>query len=60
LHFPAVAFVLLLVAALLLRAQGGCVDSPEDPIFMPALVAVAGALIASVHNSCNPERSGED
>jgi len=42
----AAGWVLLLVAAQSLRAQGGCVDSPEDPTLVLALVAGAGALAA--------------
>jgi len=44
---PAVAVALVLAAALPLRAQSGCVDSPEDPTVFLALVGGAGALIAS-------------
>jgi XrtJ-associated TM-motif-TM protein len=38
----------LLAAALPLRAQNGCVDSPEDPTIILALVGGAGALIAGL------------
>jgi XrtJ-associated TM-motif-TM protein len=31
----------------LVRAQTGCVDSPEDPTLVLALVASAGALVAA-------------
>jgi XrtJ-associated TM-motif-TM protein len=31
----------------LVRAQNGCVDSPEDPTIVLALVASAGALVAA-------------
>jgi XrtJ-associated TM-motif-TM protein len=34
--------------ALPLRAQNGCVDSPEDPTIVLALVSAAGALAAGV------------
>jgi XrtJ-associated TM-motif-TM protein len=46
------AFVLrlacILAMALPLRAQSGCVDSPEDPTIVLALVSGAGALAAAV------------
>jgi XrtJ-associated TM-motif-TM protein len=45
------AFVLTLAAALPLRAQDGCVDSPEDPTVFLALVAGAGALVAGARAS---------
>jgi len=48
-HFAAV-FALVL-AALPLRAQNGCVDSPEDPTVFLALVGGAGALIAGLRAS---------
>jgi XrtJ-associated TM-motif-TM protein len=38
----------LLAAARPLRAQTGCVDSPEDPTIVLALVAGAGALVAGL------------
>jgi len=43
-----VGFVLMLALAHSLRAQGGCVDSPEDPTLVLALVAGAGALAAGL------------
>jgi len=42
-----VGVALLAALALPLRAQNGCVDSPEDPTLVLALVAGAGALAAS-------------
>jgi XrtJ-associated TM-motif-TM protein len=42
--FLLVGFALMLAAALPLRAQTGCVDSPEDPTIILALVGGAGAL----------------
>jgi XrtJ-associated TM-motif-TM protein len=47
----AFAFALMLAAALPLRAQTGCDDSPEDPTIALALVGGAGALIAGVWRS---------
>lgn len=47
----AVAFVLALAAALPLRAQTGCDDSPEDPTIFLALVGGAGALAAGILRS---------
>jgi XrtJ-associated TM-motif-TM protein len=44
--FLAAAFVLVLAAALPLRAQTGCEDSPEDPTIVLALVGGGGALAA--------------
>ena len=38
-------FVLLSVAPLLARAQGGCVNSPESPT---AVLAIVGSLSAGV------------
>jgi len=49
----AIAFSLLLTAALPLRAQNGCVDSPEDPTVFLALVGGAGALIAGIRAARN-------
>jgi XrtJ-associated TM-motif-TM protein len=48
-----VGFALLLIPAHPLRAQGGCVDSPEDPTVILALVAGTGILIARVRMSRN-------
>ena len=47
----ALGFALMLAAALPLRAQTGCDDSPEDPTIVLALVAGAGALVAGVQAS---------
>lgn len=46
-------FGFLLMAGLLfpLRAQNGCVDSPEDPTAVLALLSAAGVLAASVFRS---------
>jgi XrtJ-associated TM-motif-TM protein len=44
-------FALMLAVTLPLRAQSGCVDSPEDPTIVLALVAGAGAFAASVWRS---------
>jgi len=44
--FPAV--ILVLLTALPLHAQNGCVDSPEDPTVLLALVSGAGVLAASL------------
>jgi XrtJ-associated TM-motif-TM protein len=46
--FVTIAFALTLAVALPLRAQSGCVDSPEDPTIILALVGGAGALIAGL------------
>jgi XrtJ-associated TM-motif-TM protein len=44
----ALGFAALVALALPLRAQSGCVDSPEDPTILLALVSGAGALAASL------------
>ena len=44
----AFAFTLILAAALPLRAQTGCDDSPEDPTIVLGLVGGAGAVAASL------------
>jgi XrtJ-associated TM-motif-TM protein len=44
----AFALAVMLVTSLQLRAQGGCVDSPEDPTLALALVGAAGGFIASL------------
>lgn len=47
----AFAFTLMLAAALPLRAQTGCDDSPEDPTIVLALVGGAGGLAAGLLRS---------
>ncbi len=47
----AFGFALLLVAALPLRAQTGCTDSPEDPTIVLAAVGGAGALATGLWRS---------
>lgn len=47
----AVAFTLMFAAALPLRAQSGCTDSPEDPTVVLALLAGAGAIVANFRRS---------
>ena len=44
-------FALALAAALPLRAQTGCTDSPEDPTIVLALVGGMGALAAGIWRS---------
>jgi XrtJ-associated TM-motif-TM protein len=41
------AFVVVAVAATPLHAQSGCIDSPENPTALLAIVGSAGAFIAS-------------
>jgi XrtJ-associated TM-motif-TM protein len=43
-------FGLFLLTALPLYAQGGCVDSPENPTVVLGLIGAAGALIIPVKN----------
>jgi len=40
----AVFVAFMMVVTLPLRAQGGCVDSPEDPTLALALLGCAGAF----------------
>jgi XrtJ-associated TM-motif-TM protein len=47
----AIAFSLALAVAPPLRAQTGCVDSPEDPTIVLALVGGASALLAAKSRS---------
>jgi XrtJ-associated TM-motif-TM protein len=44
------AFVVVLAAATPLYAQNGCIDSPENPTALLALVGSAGAFIAAARN----------
>jgi len=44
----ALGFIAVLAMALPLRAQTGCVDSPEDPTVALALVSCVGVLTASL------------
>jgi XrtJ-associated TM-motif-TM protein len=43
-------FGLFLLAALPMHAQGGCVDSPENPTAVLGLIGAVGALYAPVKN----------
>ena len=47
----ATVFALAFSAALPLHAQTGCIDSPEDPTVILALVGGAGALAAGIWRS---------
>jgi XrtJ-associated TM-motif-TM protein len=40
-------FLMMAAVTFPLRAQSGCVDSPEDPTIVLALVSGAGALAAA-------------
>jgi XrtJ-associated TM-motif-TM protein len=46
----ALCFGLFLLTVLPLHAQGGCVDSPENPTVVLGLIGAAGALIIPVKN----------
>jgi XrtJ-associated TM-motif-TM protein len=48
-----ISLLLLILAAISLpvHAQDGCDDSPEDPTIVLALVAGAGAFVASLKRS---------
>jgi len=39
---------LLLIVSAPLHAQGGCIDSPENPTAVLALVGSAGAFLVSI------------
>lgn len=39
------ALLLMLIITLPLRAQTGCVDSPEDPTIVLGLLSLAGTLM---------------
>jgi len=41
---------MLLSASIQIHAQGGCVDSPEDPTAVLAILGVAGASIVYARN----------
>jgi XrtJ-associated TM-motif-TM protein len=41
----------------LVRAQTGCVDSPEDPTLVLALVASAGAVVVAARNHFKVRRN---
>jgi XrtJ-associated TM-motif-TM protein len=43
-----IGLALVLAAAIPVRAQSGCVDSPEDPTIILALVGGVGALVAGL------------
>jgi XrtJ-associated TM-motif-TM protein len=43
-----IGLALMLALALPLRAQNGCVDSPEDPTIILALLAGAGLFATSL------------
>jgi len=48
-----IGLAVMLALALPLRAQNGCVDSPEDPTIFLALLAGTGVLAASVRAGRN-------
>jgi XrtJ-associated TM-motif-TM protein len=50
------ATAFLLTIALPLHAQGGCVNSPENPTIVLALVGSAGAVLASVRTRIKARR----
>ncbi len=49
--------LLLATAALPLRAQTGCVDSPEDPTIALALIGSAGVIFTTLRNRRKARRS---
>lgn len=50
-------FALLLTVALPLHAQGGCVQSPENPTALLAVVGSAGAFFVSARARIKARRS---
>ncbi|HEY5331204.1 MAG TPA: PExPT-CTERM protein [Acidobacteriaceae bacterium] len=44
------AFLFVLAAAAPIYAQNGCIDSPENPTALLAVLGTAGALIASARS----------
>ena len=49
----------LLTVSLPLHAQGGCVNSPENPTVVLALVGSAGAFLASARNRIKARRNSK-
>jgi len=47
----------VLAVPMLVRAQTGCSDSPEDPTLILALVASAGALVHAARVRFNARRN---
>ncbi len=56
---PLLFFVGLLSVTLSAHAQGGCVDSPENPTVVLALVGSAGALVASARARLRKRRGSD-
>jgi XrtJ-associated TM-motif-TM protein len=54
-----IAAALLLTVALPLHAQNGCVDSPENPTVVLALVGSAGAFLASARTRLKARRAAK-
>jgi XrtJ-associated TM-motif-TM protein len=46
-----IGYALVLAIAPALRAQSGCVDSPEDPTLVLGLVGGAGVFAATLWNA---------
>ena len=49
----------MLTVALPLHAQGGCVNSPENPTLVLALVGSAGAFVASARARMRARRNSK-
>lgn len=49
----------MLTVALPLHAQGGCVNSPENPTIVLALVGSAGAFLASARRRMKARRESK-
>jgi len=54
-RFSLLLAVMLLASVLPLRAQGGCVDSPESPTVVLALVAGVGGIATAVRAGRKPK-----
>ena len=50
-------FAMMLVASIPAHAQGGCVNSPENPTVVLALVGSAGAFLASARARIKARRN---
>jgi XrtJ-associated TM-motif-TM protein len=48
--FLFISFVVVLAAATPLYAQNGCIDSPENPTALLAIMGSAGAFIAAARS----------
>ena len=52
--------VLLFACAFTLRAQGGCVDSPEDPAVVLALLGASGVVFSAIRGRVKARRGSPE